>query len=258
MTKLQQAFAKGKAFIPFITAGDPSFEATEKFLLAMATAGADILEIGVPFSDPIADGPVIERANLRALKAGATVDKVLDMCGRISSKTETPMVLLTYLNPIFRMGYDKFLSKCVASGVSGLVIPDLPYEERAELSDLADEHNISIIPFVAPTSEGRVEKITKSAADSFVYVVSSLGITGVRDEITTNIDRLIKAAKAATPGLNCAVGFGISTPEQAAAISKVADGVIIGSACVKIIEEHGENAEEKLAEYVQSIKNAIS
>ena len=258
MTKIEQAFSRGKAFIPFITAGDPSIEISEKYLLAMAAAGADILEIGVPFSDPIADGPVIERANIRALKAGANVDKVLEMCGRISAKIDTPLVLLTYLNPVFHMGYDIFLSKCVANGVSGLVVPDLPYEERSELSDIAEKHGIAIVPFIAPTSDRRIAGIAKSAAGGFLYVVSSLGITGVREEISTNLKGLIEAAKSENKNINCAVGFGISTPEQAAEICKVADGVIIGSACVKIIEDNGENAEEKLAKYVKSIKQAIS
>jgi tryptophan synthase alpha chain len=256
MSRIQTAFTHGKAFIGFVTGGDPSIEKTEEFILAMAHAGADLIEIGVPFSDPIAEGPVIQEANIRALAAGATVNKLFDLVKRLRTKIDTPLVFLTYLNPVFHYGYDAFCAAAAAAGLDGLIIPDLPYEESAELRPIAQSHGIDLITLVAPTSEERIRKIA-AGASGFVYVVSSMGVTGVRSEITTDLGSIVGHVKAAT-NVPTAVGFGINTPEQAARIAQIADGVIVGSAIVRIIAEHGDAAAAPVAEYVRAMKAAIT
>lgn len=256
MNRIQQAFAKGTAFIAFLTAGDPTLSQTEDYILAMAEAGADLIEIGIPFSDPIAEGKVIERANVRALCAGATTDKIFDMVQRVRQKTAVPLVFLTYVNPVFSYGYDAFFSRCQAVGIDGIIIPDLPFEEREEVLPHAERHGVFLISMIAPTSEDRIVEIAKTAK-GFVYLVSSLGVTGVRSEITTDLQTMTNLIKAVTETPVC-VGFGISTPEQARTISAYADGVIVGSAIVKIIEAHGADAKEPLAAYVAQMKQSIS
>lgn len=255
MSKIKNAFENKKAFIAFITAGDPSLEKTEEFVLTAEKAGADLVEIGIPFSDPIADGPVIQEANVRALKNHVTTDDIFNLVASIRKKTDIPLVFLTYLNPVFKYGYEKFLKRCQELGLDGLIIPDLPFEEKGEIAPLAKQYGVDIISLIAPTSEQRIKMIAEDSS-GFLYVVASMGVTGVRTEIKTDLPSILKAVKAAsdTPA---AVGFGINTPEQARTISQYADGVIVGSAIVKIIAEHGENAAPYVYEYIASMKNAM-
>ena len=252
---LSFAFSHGPAFIGFVTGGDPTIAASEDFICAMAQAGADLIEIGIPFSDPIAEGPVIQGANLRALKAGTTVESIFELVKRVRKKTDVPLVLLTYLNPVFRFGYEDFFERCAQVGVNGIIVPDLPFEEHEELRDCAVTHGIDLISMIAPTSEERIARIAK-VATGFIYLVSSMGVTGIRSEITTDLESLVALVRTHTE-LPIAVGFGINTPEQASAIARYANGVIVGSALVRIIEEHGAKATSYLADYVRSIKQAM-
>ncbi|MCJ7854824.1 tryptophan synthase subunit alpha [Lachnospiraceae bacterium NSJ-143] len=255
MSNIYKAFKNGKAFIGFLTGGDPSIEKTEEYILDMVRGGADIIEIGIPFSDPIAEGPVIQEANIRALKAGCTPERLFDMVGRIRLKTQVPIVFLTYLNPVFNYGYDKFFARCQSTGVDGIIIPDMPFEERGELSKTAESCGVDLISLIAPTSDDRIKQIAKEAS-GYVYVVSSMGVTGMRSEIKTDIKSIVDSIKSYTD-VPAAVGFGINTPEQAAAIVGYSDGIIVGSAIVKIIEKYGADAGQYVYEYVKSMKDAI-
>jgi tryptophan synthase alpha chain len=254
MSKLQEAFQNGKAFIPFITAGDPSLEATERYVLAMAKSGADVIEIGIPFSDPIAEGVVIQEADIRSLANGTTTDSVFECVQRIREQTEIPLVFMTYLNPVFHYGYDAFFARCEEVGINGIIIPDLPYEEKGEVDGVAIAHGVELISMIAPTSKDRIRMIAKEAR-GFLYVVSSMGVTGVRTDITTDLDSIVKEIRAVTK-IPCAIGFGISTPEQAEHMAGIADGVIVGSAIVRMIAKLGENAEEEIRGYVRKMKDA--
>lgn len=255
MNKISDAFKNGKAFIGFVTAGDPDLETSREIMVKMAQAGCDLIEIGIPFSDPIAEGPVIQEANLRSLSGGTTTDKVFSLAREVSAEVDIPLVFMTYLNVLFKYGYDKFLDNAKKSGISGVIIPDLPFEEKAELQSVAQKYDIDVISLIAPTSEQRIQMIAKEA-QGFVYEVSSLGVTGVRSEIKTDLESITRAVKSATD-IPVAIGFGISTPEQAKKYSAVADGVIVGSAIVKIIAQHGKNAPEEVYKYVKSMKDAI-
>lgn len=255
MNKISDAFKNGKAFIGFVTAGDPDLETSREIMIKMAQAGCDLIEIGIPFSDPIAEGPVIQEANLRSLSGGTTTDKVFSLAREVSSEVDIPLVFMTYLNVLFKYGYDKFLDNAKKSGISGVIIPDLPFEEKDELQSVAQKYDIDVISLIAPTSEQRIQMIAKEA-QGFVYEVSSLGVTGVRSEIKTDLESITKAVKSATD-IPVAIGFGISTPEQAKKYSAVADGVIVGSAIVKIIAQHGKNAPEEVYKYVSLMKKAI-
>lgn len=251
MSRIENAFKNGKAFIAFLTAGDPSLEKTEEFIFEIERAGADLIEIGIPFSDPIAEGEVIQAANVRALKAGTTVHGVFELVQRIRQKSQIPLVFLTYLNPVYHYGYEKFFAKCAEAGVDGIIIPDLPFEEQGELKAEAERHGVDVISLIAPTSEERIERIAR-ASKGFLYIVSSMGVTGVRSEISTDVEAIVKAVRAVS-NTPAAVGFGISTPEQAAKFAKIADGVIVGSAIVKIIEKYGEDAGKYVYEYVKKM-----
>lgn len=255
MSKIKNAFKDKKAFIPFITAGDPNLDKTEEYILKMVEAGADLVEIGIPFSDPIAEGAVIQAANIRALSVGTTTDRIFDMVKKVRKKTDVPLAFMTYLNPVFKYGYDKFCKKCQEIGVDGVIIPDMPYEEKEELEDVAKLYDVDVISLIAPTSEGRIKKIASNAS-GFLYIVSSMGVTGVRNEIKTDLSSVMKAVKESSD-LPAAIGFGINTPEQAAEYAKMADGVIVGSAIVSIIAEYGENAGQYIYDYVKSMKDAI-
>lgn len=255
MNKISKAFENGKAFIGFVTAGDPDLEVSEKIMLKMAEAGCDLIEIGIPFSDPIAEGPVIQEANLRSLAQGTTTDKVFELTERVSKQIDIPLVYMTYLNVLFKYGYDNFLEKAVKAGISGVIIPDLPFEEKQELQSVAEKYDIDVISLIAPTSENRIKTIA-SDARGFVYTVSSLGVTGTRSEITTDLDTITKHIKDVTD-VPVAIGFGINTPEQAKKYAKIADGVIVGSAIVKIIAKHGKNAPDEVFKYIKSMKDAI-
>jgi len=254
-TSVPMAFENGKALIGFLTAGDPSLLKTEDFIIAMANAGADLIEIGIPFSDPIAEGEVIQRANIRALKAGATTDQIFEMVKSVRTKTQVPLVFLTYINPVFVYGVERFFENCKACGIGGIIIPDLPFEERDEVFEISQKNDVALITLIAPTSKDRVAMLAKDAK-GFIYLVSSMGVTGVRSEIHTDLKSIIDEIRKVTK-TKIAVGFGISTPEQACEIAKVADGVIVGSAIVKIIEKYGENAENKLTEYISEMKMAV-
>ncbi|KZX11101.1 tryptophan synthase subunit alpha [Methanobrevibacter filiformis] len=254
MSKITEAFNNGKAFIGFLTAGDPSKEKTIEYILAMDNAGADIIEIGIPFSDPVAEGPVIQDANLRALSKGINTDDIFDLVEDVRKESSVPLVFLTYINPVFYYGYEKFFKKCKDVGINGIIIPDLPYEEKGEISEFAKNYDVDVISLIAPTSKDRIRMIAKDAT-GFIYLVSSMGVTGVRNEIKTDLKEIIGEIKSITD-VPVAVGFGINTPEQSMKISKIADGVIVGSAIVKIIEKYGGNSKEYLEEYVSKMKDA--
>lgn len=256
MSKIQDTFKKGKAFIAFITGGDPDLETTQKLILEMQESGADIIEVGIPFSDPIAEGPVIQAADIRALKGGCTNDKLFDAIKEIKDQVKIPLVFMTYVNAIYKYGTKKFMGRCVECGISGIIVPDCPYEEREELAPYCEEAGVDLIPLIAPTSKDRIQKISKKA-QGFVYVVSSLGVTGVRQNITTDLGAMTELVKEATD-VPCAIGFGIAKPEQAANVCQYADGAIVGSAIVKIVAEHGRDSIPYVGAYVKSMKDAIS
>ena len=255
MSRIADAFKNGKAFIPFITAGDPSLDKTCEFILAMERAGADLIEIGIPFSDPIAEGVVIQEADIRALNAGTTTDKIFDMLRELRRKTDMPLVFMTYLNPVFHYGYDKFFSLCEEVNISGIIIPDMPYEEKSECEKQALAHGVEVVSMIAPTSEERIKSIAGDAR-GFIYVVSSMGVTGIRTEIRTDLASMLSAIKEVTD-IPAAIGFGIHSPEQAAKMAGIADGVIVGSAIIKLIEKYGKEAAPHIEEYVKSMKDAI-
>ena len=255
MNKISDAFNNRKAFIGFVTAGDPDLNTSKEILLSMSKGGCDLIEVGIPFSDPIAEGPVIQDANIRALKNNVTTDDVFALTKSVSQEVDTPMVFMTYLNVLFKYGYDKFLQKAKNSGICGVIIPDLPYEEKDELQSVAKKYGIEVVSLVAPTSEDRIKMIAADA-EGFIYTVSSMGVTGVRSEIKTDLESITKAIKEVTD-VPVAIGFGINTPEQAKKYSHIADGVIVGSAIVKLVAEHKTDAPKYIYEYVKSMKDAI-
>ena len=256
MSKIKNAFGKGKALIAYITGGDPNIETTGRLIRAIAAAGADLIEIGIPFSDPIAEGPVIQGASARALAAGCTTDRLFDLVMELRKDLETPLLFMTYANPVFAYGTERFMQRSAAAGIDGLIIPDTPYEERKEFAGACRQYGIDLLSMVAPTSADRVRQIGK-AAEGFLYCVSSLGVTGVRTKLTDEIASAIKIVREESD-LPCSIGFGISTPEQAKQMAAYADGVIIGSAIVKLIAEYGENSIEPVAAYIAQIKKAIT
>lgn len=253
--RIAKAFENKKAFIGFLTAGDPTFDLSFKNIMAMIEAGADLVEIGIPFSDPIAEGVVIQEADVRALKGGMTTDRAFELAAMVRAKTDIPLVFMTYLNPVFKYGYDKFFAKCAEIGVDGLICPDMPFEEKSEAEAAAKAHGISIISMIAPTSEARTKAIAESA-ESFLYIVSSLGVTGVRSEIKTDLGTIMESVRKYAH-IPAAIGFGISTPEQAKKMSQLADGVIVGSAIVRLVEKYGEQAPDEIYKYIKSMKEAI-
>lgn len=254
MSNIAKAFEKGKAFIPFLTCGDPDLETTEKLVKAMVDKGADLIELGIPFSDPTAEGPVIQAANVRALAGGVTTDKIFDMVRRLRSSVTVPMVFMTYANVVFSGGADTFISTCAGIGIDGLILPDIPYEEKEEFAPLCRQYGLDLISMIAPTSESRIAMIAKEA-DGFIYIVSSLGVTGVRSEIKTDIGAMAALVRANSKR-PCAVGFGISTPEQAGKMAALSDGAIVGSAIVKLVAKYGRDAAPYVADYVKSMADA--
>ena len=253
--RITEAFEKGKAFIPFITCGDPSLEVTEQLVYAMEEAGADLIELGIPFSDPTAEGPVIQGANVRALSGGVTTDKVFDMVVKIRKNSSVPMVFMTYANVVFSYGTERFIKTAAEIGMDGLILPDVPYEEKEEFDIVCKKYGIDLISLIAPTSHERVAQIAKDA-EGFVYCVSSLGVTGTRTNITTDIGAMVKLVKA-VKDIPCAVGFGISTPEQAKKMAAQSDGAIVGSAIVKLCAKYGRDCVPYVKEYVKSMKDAV-
>ena len=256
MSKIHQAFEKHKAFIPFITCGDPDLETTAKIVREAVRNGADLIELGIPFSDPTAEGPVIMEADLRALNGGVTTDMVLDFAKYLRQDgIQIPMVFMTYANVVYSYGIDRFMKKAEEAQMDGLILPDVPFEEKAEFEESCRSCNMDLISMIAPTSETRITEITRQAA-GFVYMVSSLGVTGTRTSITTDIGAMTRLAKS-VKDIPCAVGFGISNPEQAAAMGKQADGVIVGSAVMKIIARYGKEAPEPVGEYIHEMAEAV-
>ena len=253
--RIAEAFANGKAFIPFLTCGDPSLEVTEQLIYAMEEAGADLIELGIPFSDPTAEGPVIQAANVRALSGGVTTDKIFDMVKRLRQNTKIPMVFMTYANVVFSYGTERFIQKAASLGMDGLILPDVPFEEKEEFDSVCKKYGLDLISLIAPTSHERIAQIAKEA-EGFVYCVSSLGVTGMRSAITTDIGAMVQLVKAAKD-IPCAVGFGISTPEQAAAMAAKSDGAIVVSAIVKLCGQYKEACVPYVKEYVKSMKDAV-
>ena len=316
MSRIGKAFENGKAFITFITCGDPDLETTKNVVLEAVKNGADLVELGIPFSDPTAEGPVIQAANKRALEGGVTTDKVFSLVEELRRETDVPLLFMTYANVVYsydfgcpstgsgtpstsatlsllkcsgtlaateygalrqtqctcgypeceavegyatiqtgRSGIHGFLARCRKSGIDGLILPDVPFEEKEEFSTVCDEYGVDLISLIAPTSEDRIMEIAANAK-GFIYVVSSLGVTGVRSEITTDIGAMVDLVRKATD-VPCAVGFGISTPEQAAQMAEVSDGAIVGSAIMKIIAEHGKESPAEVGKYVKKMAEAV-
>ena len=253
--RIADAFRNGKAFIPFVTCGDPDLETTAAIVRAMAENGADLIELGIPFSDPTAEGPVIQGANIRALAGGVTTDKVFDLVREVRRDVTVPMVFMTYANVVYSYGAEKFIATCKDVGIQGLILPDIPFEEKEEFLDLCHTYGVDLVSLVAPTSADRIAMIAREA-EGFLYIVSSLGVTGTRTEISTDLDSIVKVVRENTD-TPCAIGFGISTPEQCAKIGAIADGAIVGSAIVKLVAQYGKDAAGPVGEYVRSMKEAL-
>ncbi|MCM1102094.1 MAG: tryptophan synthase subunit alpha [Clostridium sp.] len=245
-----------KAFIGFLTAGDPNADSSVRYILEMERAGADLIEIGIPFSDPVAEGEVIQNANIRALQNGMTTEGVFEIVRKVRETSHVPLAFMTYLNPVFFYGYDRFFARCEELNVDAVIIPDLPYEEKAEAEEPAAAHHVHLISMIAPTSHERIRNIA-AQAQGFIYVVSSMGVTGVRSEIRTDLASMVESIRSVTD-TPCAIGFGISTPEQAEKMAAVSDGAIVGSAIVKIIAKYGDAADQYIYEYVKSMKEAVA
>lgn len=255
MSKIKMAFENGKAFIPFITCGDPNLETTAKVVREAVRNGADLIELGIPFSDPTAEGPVIQGANIRALSSGVTTDKVFELVKDLRKDVKIPLVFMTYANVVFSYGAERFMSNCRQTGIDGIILPDLPFEERGEFLPVCREYGIDLISLIAPTSANRIAMIA-SEAEGFIYLVSSLGVTGERSEITTDIGAIVNLIRQNTD-IPCAVGFGISNPEQAKKMAALSDGAIVGSAIIRIIEKYGRDAAAPVGEFVRNMKNAV-
>ena len=255
MNRIADAFQNKKAFIAFITVGDPDLATTEKVVEAAVEGGADLIELGIPFSDPTAEGPVIMEADEVALRAGTTTDKVFELTKKLRATVTIPLVYMTYANVVFSYGCERFAVQAQAAGVDGIILPDVPYEEREEFAEVFDRYGIDLISMIAPTSEDRIAMIAKEAK-GFLYMVSSLGVTGTRSEITTDIGAMTALVKKNSK-VPCAVGFGISTPEQAAKMAALSDGAIVGSAIIKLIAKHGTDAAGPVKEYVKQMADAV-
>ena len=254
MNRIEHAFYQKKAFIPFITAGDPDLETTKRLVLGMAKAGADLIELGIPFSDPVAEGPVIQAADLRALSGGVTTDKIFLMVEELRKECDVPLAFMTYINPVYTYGTERFMKRCNEVGVDALIVPDMPYEEKEELKPYCEEYGIILISLIALTSKERIRKIAKEA-QGFIYCVSSLGVTGVRSEMGRGLKEMLQQVKEVTD-IPCAIGFGIATPEQASEMAAIADGVIVGSAIVDMVGRHGKDCIPYVEEFVYKMKAA--
>lgn len=255
MSNIASAFARGKAFIPFFTCGDPELETTAACVRAAAANGADLIELGIPFSDPTAEGPVIQGANMRALAGGVTTDKIFDLVRDLRRDVTVPMVFMTYANVVFSYGSERFISTCRDTGMDGLILPDLPFEEKEEFAPVCRKYGVDLISLVAPTSADRIAMIAKEA-EGFLYIVSSLGVTGTRSEITTDLASIVRVVRE-NMYIPCAIGFGISTPEQAAKMAALSDGAIVGSAIIKLLEHYGKEAPAHVGAYVKEMKDAL-
>ena len=255
MSNIAKAFERGKAFIPFITCGDPDLETTAAVVRAAVENGADLIELGIPFSDPTAEGPVIQGASLRALRGGVTTDKIFELVRELRRDVTVPMVFMTYANVVFSYGAERFISTCRDIGIDGLILPDLPFEEKEEFLPLCHQYGVDLISLIAPTSENRIAMIAREA-EGFLYIVSSLGVTGMRSEITTDLAAIVDVVRKNTD-IPCAIGFGISNPEQAARMAALSDGAIVGSAIVRLLEQYGKDAPGYVGAYVKQMKDAV-
>ena len=255
MSRIREAFQRGKAFIPFITCGDPDLGTTAEAVRAAVEAGADLVELGIPFSDPTAEGPVIQEANIRALSGGVTTDLVFRLVEDLRKDVTVPLVFMTYANVVFSYGTERFVKECARTGVDGIILPDVPFEEKEDFAPVCREYGVDFISLIAPTSENRIAMIAKEA-EGFIYIVSSLGVTGVRSEITTDIASMVKIVRENTD-VPCAVGFGISSPEQAAKMAGYSDGAIVGSAIVRLLARYGKDAAVPVGEFVRAMKEAL-
>lgn len=255
MSNIKKAFENGKAFIAFITCGDPDLETTAAVVKTAVENGADLIELGIPFSDPTAEGPVIQGANLRALNGGITTDKIFTFVRELRREVKIPMVFMTYANVVFSYGAEKFISTCRDIEIDGLILPDLPFEEKEEFLPICHQYGVDLISLIAPTSENRIAMIAKEA-EGFLYIVSSLGVTGTRGEIKTDLAAIVDVVRQNTD-IPCAIGFGISTPAQAKEMANISDGSIVGSAIIKLLEKYGKNSPKYIGEYVKSMKDAI-
>ena len=256
MSRIAKAFENGKAFIPFITCGDPDLETTAAAVRAAVKSGADLIELGIPFSDPTAEGPVIQGANIRALKGGVKTDMIFELVRELRTDVTVPMVFMTYANVVFSFGAEKFISTCAEIGIDGLILPDIPFEEKEEFLPICRRYDVALISLIAPTSENRIGMIAKEA-EGFIYIVSSLGVTGMRSEINTDLESIVSVIRQNTD-VPCAVGFGISTPEQAKKMPAVSDGAIVGSAIIRFLERYGSDAPMYIGEYIKEMKAAVS
>lgn len=252
MSNIKKAFEQGKAFVAFITCGDPDLETTAAAVRAAVANGADLIELGIPFSDPTAEGPVIQGANIRALSGGVTTDKIFDLVRDLRTDITVPMVFMTYANVVFSYGTETFISTCKDIGIDGLILPDIPYEEKEEFLPICHKYDVELISLIAPTSENRISMIAKEA-EGFLYIVSSLGVTGTRSEIKTDLKSIVDVVRQNTD-IPCAIGFGISTPEQDGKMAAISDGAIVGSAIVKLIEKYGKESPKYVGEYVKAMK----
>ncbi len=255
MSKIHQAFENGKAFIAFITCGDPDLETTAAVVRAAVENGADLIELGIPFSDPTAEGPVIQGANLRALQGGVTTDKIFNLVRDLRKDLTVPMVFMTYANVVFSYGAERFVRNCSEIGIDGLILPDVPFEEKEDFLPWCHQCGVDLVSLIAPTSENRIAQIAEDA-EGFLYIVSSLGVTGTRREITTDLGAIVSVVRQHTK-LPCAIGFGISTPEQAKAMAALSDGAIVGSAIIKILAKYGREAAPEVGRYVKTMKDAL-
>lgn len=255
MSNIKSAFSKGKAFIAFLTCGDPDLETTAAAVREAEKNGADLIELGIPFSDPTAEGPVIQGANIRALSGGVTTDKIFEFVKELRCDVKIPLVFMTYANVVFSYGAEKFISACSEIGIDGLILPDIPYEEKDEFLPLCRKYSVDLISLIAPTSKERIAMIAKEA-EGFIYLVSSLGVTGERKEITTDLESIVKVIRENT-SVPCAIGFGISTPEQAKKMADISDGAIVGSAIVKLLEQYKKDAPRYIGEYVKAMKDKM-
>lgn len=255
MSRIKEAFQNGKAFIPFITCGDPDLETTGRLVRTAVENGADLIELGIPFSDPTAEGPVIQGANIRALAGGVTTDKIFEFVKELRKDVSVPLVFMTYANVVFSYGAEAFLSACKEIGIDGIILPDLPFEEKEELQPICRKYDVALISLIAPTSDKRIAMIARDA-EGFLYIVSSLGVTGTRNEITTDLASIVRVVRENTD-IPCAIGFGISTPQQAKKMAEYADGVIVGSAIIKRLEKYGRDCVESVGRYVKDMKNAV-
>ena len=257
-TRLSAAFSRGPALVAFVTAGDPSPAATPAILDALVEGGADVVELGMPFTDPMADGPAIQAANIRSLAAGTTTADVLAIATAFRERhPDTPLVLMGYANPMLRRGPDWFAHAAAKAGVDGVIAVDLPPEEDDALGPALRAQGVAPIRLATPTTDAaRLPQVLEGAA-GFLYYVSVAGITGLQQATATSIDAAVQRLKASTD-LPVAVGFGIRTPDQAATVARVADGVVVGSAIIDLIAQHGADAAPHVAAYVRSLKDAIS